>query len=113
MSETIKLYKEATTEKASPEVEANWNRIWKEICMTEDGQINLEQIKRELFDFSFIMHEVATVYCHITGNRMSKPNYHANTVIDVMNEVQDLEREQQKLDDKEDGQCSLCGQEIK
>lgn len=64
-------------------VEENWESFWKPIVTNEDGTINIKQIKKELHDFSFIMEQVPRVYCHITGNRMSKVMYHADTVISV------------------------------
>lgn len=64
-------------------VEENWESFWKPIVTNEDGTINIEQVKKELADFSFIMEQVPKVYCHITGSRMSKVMYHADTVISV------------------------------
>lgn len=58
----------------------NYNQFWKHNVETQSG-INLTQIKRELFDFSFLMDQASAVYMHITNGRMSKTNYDANTVI--------------------------------
>lgn len=69
------------TRKESAEEE--WEAFWKGIVTNEDGTINLEQVKKELADFSFVMEQVPKVYCHITGSKMSKVMYHADTVISV------------------------------
>jgi len=39
-----------------------------------------------LFDYRIAMEEVGKVYCHITGNKFSKPNTLAGYVIDVYEE---------------------------
>lgn len=64
-------------------VEEEWESFWKEIVTNEDGTINIEQIKKELADFSFVMEQVPKVYCHITGDAMSKVIYKAEDVIRV------------------------------
>jgi hypothetical protein len=67
-----------SSEKTPDEI---FEEFWKPIICNEDGSINMEQLKKELADFSFVMREVPKVYCHITGNRLSKVNYRAETVI--------------------------------
>lgn len=62
------------------EVEESWN-FWKDIILNPDGSINIEQLKKELSDFYFIMNEVPKVYDSVTGGRMSKISYHASDVI--------------------------------
>lgn len=69
-----------TTDKSAEEI---WQEEWKEICTDEQGNIDLEQIKKELSDFSMMLEEVPKVYCHITDSTLSKPNYKAQAVIDV------------------------------
>ena len=63
-----------------------WESFWKDIVCNPDGSINLEQLKKELWDFSFILGEVPKVYMGVTGGSLSKPNYHAAGVIDAANE---------------------------
>lgn len=58
-----------------------WLPIIKETNATPILGMNLEQIKRELYDWYNAMIEVSKVYCHITNNNMSKPNYMAEEVI--------------------------------
>lgn len=69
--------------------EQKWEEVWKEICTNADGSINLDQIKRELYDFSIVMHNVSQVYDHITGGRISKPNTDAGAVVQVADEYYD------------------------
>lgn len=61
--------------------EETWDAYWKEICSNPDGSVNLDQIKRELADYAFMLDEVPKVYTEVTGNTLFKPNYYANTVI--------------------------------
>ncbi len=58
-----------------------YDEFWKEIIEDENGNINFDQIKRELSDFHFIINEVPKVYMEITGGRISKPNTYASEVI--------------------------------
>lgn len=67
------------------DVEQEWE-FWKTIICNEDGTINIEQLKLELYDYSFMLKEVPTVYSEVTGGMLSKPNYYAKTVISVFNE---------------------------
>lgn len=68
------------------DVETTWNTFWKEIVCSPDGMVNLEQVKKELHDFHYVMGEVPKVYCHVTGDRLSKIMYPAETVISVADE---------------------------
>lgn len=76
-------------------VEKEWNEFWKEIVCNKDGSINLEQLKKELSDFSFLLEQVSEVYNHITDGLLSEVGYTAEKVINVVNE------QQKKLIDKE------------
>ena len=67
------------------DVEEEWE-FWKEIVCNEDGTINVEQLKKELCDFSLMIGEVPKVYCAVTGNMLSKPTYYADTVISIFDE---------------------------
>lgn len=77
------LYQDGMPHLRKESVEEQWDSFWKPIVTNEDGTINIEQVKKELYDFSFVMEQVPKVYCHITGSRMSKVMYHADTVIAV------------------------------
>lgn len=67
------------------DVEEEWE-FWKDIVCNEDGTINVEQLKKELCDFSVMIGEVPKVYSAVTGGRLSKQLYYADTVISVFNE---------------------------
>lgn len=72
---------EVIHEHSDKPVQEIWESFWKPIVSNEDGTINIEQVKKELADFSFIMEQVPKVYCHITGDKMSKVMYRAKDVI--------------------------------
>ena len=54
------------------EVEKTYKEFWKGI-IENDGEVDMEQVKKELHDFHTLMGNVVEVYCHITGNQISKP----------------------------------------
>lgn len=55
------------------EIEQVWNEFWVDIVMP-NGVLDIEQVKRELFDLHFIADNVPRVYAHVTGGHASKPN---------------------------------------
>ncbi|KAF6630639.1 hypothetical protein H6F38_14525 [Paenibacillus sp. EKM208P] len=57
-----------------------WKEKWEDICTNQDGTINLDQIQRELADYSFMLDQVPKVYEEVAG--LSKPNAYARAVID-------------------------------
>lgn len=63
-----------------------WEDFWKDICTDDNGNLNLDQVKRELSDYSFILEQLPTIYCHITGDTLSKPFYDAKTIINLADE---------------------------
>lgn len=71
---------------ASAEVEENWNDFWKDIIMPK-GYIDLEQLKKELFDYSNIMHGASEVYYHVTGGAVSKPNTDPKVVCAMSDDI--------------------------
>lgn len=64
-----------------------WDEFWAEICLNEDGSLNLDQVKRELAEWHFAMGQVAEVYLHVTDDALSKPLYYARDVIAVAEDV--------------------------
>lgn len=62
------------------DVEKEWE-FWKTIVCNDDGTINIEQLKKELRDYSFMLGEVPNVYIEVTGGMLSKPHYYADGVI--------------------------------
>jgi hypothetical protein len=68
------------------EVEQVFQEFWADIVCNEDGSINMEQVKKELSDYSFMLDEVPKVYSEVTGGLLSKPNYYAESVLSVFRE---------------------------
>lgn len=54
--------------------------FWKDIVCDPAGFFDPDAVKKELYDYHFIMTEVGEVYSYITGGQLSKPNYYANVV---------------------------------
>ena len=79
-------------------VESVWKGFWKDI-VTKNGEIDLERIKRELFDFYNVMQDVPRVYDRITNGKMSYITYKAEAVLQVVEEARDEDRAIQKQDD--------------
>ena len=63
------------------DVEREWKDFWEPIVAPE-GKLDLEQLKKELYDFRVVMQEVEKVYIHVTGGKLSKCNVAAQHVID-------------------------------
>lgn len=73
-------------ETAQREIDAVYDRFWKEIVENEAGELDLESIKCELFDYYNFMVEVSLVYSHVSGGLISKCNTRADAVIDAADE---------------------------
>jgi hypothetical protein len=71
------------------EIEELWETFWKPIVCNEDGSINIEQLKKELADFSMVMDGCSEVYDHITRGNLSKPNSDPKSVIRFVDEYCD------------------------
>lgn len=69
-----------------PEVEQCYQEFWKGIICNEDGSINIEQLKKELYDYSRVLDNVPAVYCEITGGLLSYPTYKSETVLNIFRE---------------------------
>lgn len=76
------------------EHQAESNDFWKHIILTENGKLDVEQVKKELEDYYFMMEQVPKVYMHITDDQMSKPNYYAHAVIAVADDCQTKDTEE-------------------
>lgn len=59
--------------------EKDYEEFWKRLVENKDGTLNLDQIKRELSDYKFLMEHASSVYCELTG--LSKTHYSANTIL--------------------------------
>jgi hypothetical protein len=62
--------------------ETTFEEFWKELVENPDGSLNIDQVKRELHDYSKMLDEVPKVYCHVTGGLISKANTKAEEVIE-------------------------------
>ena len=67
-------------------VEQRYQEFWKDIICDENGNVNMEQVKKELSDYAFMLDEVPKVYCAVTNGLLSKPNYYADSVLSVFKE---------------------------
>lgn len=92
-------------------VDEEWKLFWKPIVCKEDGTINIEQVKKELHAFSYLMEQIPKVYCHITGSRMSKVFYPAETVISVSDDYQQEVIEQAVKDELGEREAAVAGRE--
>ena len=63
------------------DVERVYQDFWKEIICDKDGNIDIEQVKKELCDYYKMLQEVPKVYCEVTDGILSKPLYDAETVL--------------------------------
>ncbi|WP_162878617.1 hypothetical protein [Peribacillus butanolivorans] len=60
--------------------------FWKDIVTDAEGNLDVEQVKRELHDYKIMLDNVPTVYDELAG--LSKPLTHAQAVIDAAREKQ-------------------------
>lgn len=52
------------------EVEQCWREFWLPI-VAKDGAVDIEQVKKELFDFKQLMRNASIVYDHVTRSRIT------------------------------------------
>jgi len=64
-----------------PYIDEAWD-FWAPIIFKR-GKLDLNQVRKELADFYFVMHQVPKVYCAVTGDLLSKVNYPADVVIEA------------------------------
>jgi len=64
------------------EINKEFQEYWVPIIFDmENGRLDLEQLKKELYDYSMLLENVPLVYMEITGHKISKPNTPASVVI--------------------------------
>lgn len=63
------------------DVEQVYQDFWKDIICDDDGNIDVEQLKKELCDFYKMIQEVPKVYYEVTDGTLSKCLYDAETVL--------------------------------
>lgn len=69
-----------------PTTDADIEKVWQDFWLpivAPDGVVDLQQIKRELFDFHTVIREVPKVYREITGNLFSKANTQTGYIIEA------------------------------
>ena len=86
------------------DVEKKYQDFWKPL-VEKDGVVDMEQVKKELFDFATLIDNVAKVYCHVTGNQISKPLTDPDVVISVADEYYDGICQEHIEDMKEAEKC--------
>jgi hypothetical protein len=60
------------------EIDADMERVWRDYwlpLLIKDGDVDLEQVKKELYDYHNVLEVVPSVYSHASGGAMSKPSY--------------------------------------
>lgn len=62
------------------DVERTWKTFWAG-TMAPNGVVDLEAVKRELFDYACLLDAVPKVYMHVTGGKVSKPTTLPDVVI--------------------------------
>jgi hypothetical protein len=85
-----------------------YRQFWQDLVET-DGVLDLDKVALELSDYSFVMDQVAVVYCEITDSRMSKPNYFARDVIAEADARIEEIVEQALIDDREANSAAALG----
>lgn len=93
------------------EVDKEFTRLWKSLIINEDGTVNLEAVKRELYDYSCLMDNANKVYIHVTDGAIGKTNTLASTVIAVADDCssKQLREETKELEEA----LALAHKEIK
>lgn len=96
-----------------PFFEESWD-FWKGIILNPDGSVNIDQLKKELGDYYFILDQLPKVYCHITGNTLSKPMYFASSVISAYDsEIEKIYERADKEHDKKNKSLTKENEDLK
>lgn len=59
---------------------------WEGIIYDPDGKLDEAQVLLELYDYQHLIEHASSVYWSITNGLLSKPTYHAKTVLAVHEE---------------------------
>lgn len=106
-------WKEATIKKvreSEAEINAKYRDFWAQL-VAPGGQLCLMQVKRELFDFSRVMNGAAHVFCHVTGNRVSKVLTDPTLVCQLADEQTQREVQDAIEDEQKYWTCTDCQKE--
>ena len=85
----------------------NYISTFKDIVEYEDGTLNKDQVMRELSDYAVFMETAMTVYCRITGGRISKINTTADAIIGVYQD-EITETVNAEIEDRRTYCCPIC-----
>jgi len=55
------------------EYQKMWNDFWLPMLKDSEGNINMEQLAKELYDYVHVLRNVRSVYATITGGEISNP----------------------------------------
>ena len=69
------------------EVQRVFSEFWRDIVIKPNAEWDLEQIKRELYDYRMLMLNATRVYMELTGGRISDLTTNPDVVIDEANDV--------------------------
>lgn len=70
-----------------------FREFWEPIVGNPDDTLNVDQVILELADYHTLLGVAPKVYMHVTGGRLSKPNYTAESVMSAFDShVEDLQR---------------------
>jgi hypothetical protein len=72
-------------ESESRNYEKDWQEFWKDI-VTEYGNLDLEQIKKELSDYKMMMETLSEINSELSDGLLSYPTYPAKTILNVFYE---------------------------
>lgn len=92
----------ATEAERAAEVEREWQEFWKDIVIRPDGSVDLEQMKKELADFSMVMEHCRQAYGWMTNDRVTKVNTEFETVKAIAEEIRSEEIEEALKEERED-----------
>lgn len=67
--------------------EEDWEFFWKDLCVDSAGEINLDQVKKELSDYMLLMSQVTSLHLSLTNNIISKPFTRPEDVLQLHNEL--------------------------
>ena len=81
------------------EIEQDYRLYWKDIVEKPDGSLDVEQVKKELFDFHAVIEEVSKAYDAITGGKFSKPLTAHDYIIQAVDDCTEKAIEDRKQDE--------------
>ncbi|MBD2504896.1 hypothetical protein [Anabaena azotica] len=77
---------EHISEELQQKVDKEFDNFWRDIVCDENGCLDLEKVKRELYDYSLAMQYVSEVYCELTNGHISKIHADPQIVIRMVYE---------------------------